>query len=78
MWSVPRCYKQGIKLVSSVEFCKWGWEEKTWAREAEETPLLEVVARERLVKTQQARKGLAGAMVISGGAVVTCTYESCL
>jgi hypothetical protein len=28
--------------------------------EAEESPLLEVVARERLVKTQQAGKGLAG------------------
>jgi hypothetical protein len=34
------------------------------AREAEEFPLLEAVARERLLKTQQARKGLAGAVVI--------------
>jgi hypothetical protein len=33
-------------------------------REAEESPLLEAVARERLVKTQQAGKGLAGAVVI--------------
>jgi hypothetical protein len=33
---------------------------------------LEAVARERLVKTQQAGKGLAGAVVISGGAVITC------
>jgi hypothetical protein len=32
--------------------------------EAEESPLLEAVARERLVKTQQAGKGLAGAVVI--------------
>jgi hypothetical protein len=32
--------------------------------EAEETPLLETVARERLVKTQQAGKGLMGAVVI--------------
>jgi hypothetical protein len=30
--------------------------------EAEESPLLEAVARERLVKTQQAVKGLVGAV----------------
>jgi hypothetical protein len=35
------------------------------AREAEESPLLEAVAREWLVKTQMAGKGLAGADVIS-------------
>jgi hypothetical protein len=33
--------------------------------EAEESPLLEAVARERLVKTKRAGKGLAGAVVIS-------------
>jgi hypothetical protein len=32
--------------------------------EAEESPLLEAVARERLVKTQQAGKSLVGAVVI--------------
>jgi hypothetical protein len=32
--------------------------------EAEESPLLEAVAKEQLVKTQQAAKGLAGAVVI--------------
>jgi hypothetical protein len=32
--------------------------------EAEESPLLEAVARERMVKTQLAGKGLAGAVVI--------------
>jgi hypothetical protein len=31
--------------------------------EAEESPLLEAVARERMVKTQQAWKGLTGAAV---------------
>jgi hypothetical protein len=36
----------------------------TWAREAEECPLLEAVAKERLVKTQKAEKSLAGAVVI--------------
>jgi hypothetical protein len=33
-------------------------------REAEESPLLEAVAREKLVKTQQAGKTLAGAVLI--------------
>jgi hypothetical protein len=33
-------------------------------REAEEFPMLKAVARERLVKTQQAGKDLAGAVVI--------------
>jgi hypothetical protein len=33
-------------------------------REAEESPMLEAVARERLVKRQQAGKGLKGAVVI--------------
>jgi hypothetical protein len=33
-------------------------------REPEESPLLEAVARERLIKTQQARKSLAGAIMI--------------
>jgi hypothetical protein len=32
-------------------------------REVEESPLLEAVARKRLVKPQQAGKGLAGAVV---------------
>jgi hypothetical protein len=34
--------------------------------EPEEFPSLEAVAREGLVKTQQAGKGLAGAVVICG------------
>jgi hypothetical protein len=38
--------------------------ERNGAREAEESPLLEVVARERLVKTQQAGKDFADAVVI--------------
>jgi hypothetical protein len=32
-------------------------------REAEESPLLEAVAREWLMKTQQAGKGLSGAVI---------------
>jgi hypothetical protein len=32
-------------------------------REAQEPPLLEIVARERLVKTEQAVKGLADVVV---------------
>jgi hypothetical protein len=37
-----------------------GCEESTRAREAEEFPRLEAVARERLMKTQQAAKRLTG------------------
>jgi hypothetical protein len=33
-------------------------------REAEESPMLEAVTRKQLLKTQQAGKGLAGAVVI--------------
>jgi hypothetical protein len=35
---------------------------------------LEAVARERLVKTQLAGKVLAGAVVISDGAIIKCNY----
>jgi hypothetical protein len=52
--------------------------------EAEEAPLLETIAREWLMKTQQAGKGLVGAVVIcelveiSGGTGIACTYKSCV
>jgi hypothetical protein len=46
--------------------------------EAEESPLLETFARERLVKTGLAEKSLACAVVISGGAVTACSSESCV
>jgi hypothetical protein len=47
-----------------VYFFMGGCEDRIWEREAEESPLLEAVARERLVKTQHAVKFLAGAVVI--------------
>jgi hypothetical protein len=47
-----------------VEFCTGGCEEKTRVLEAEESPLLEVVARERLMKAQQSGNGLSGVGVI--------------
>jgi hypothetical protein len=50
--------------MNSVELCKGGCEDRTQKREAEEFSLLEAVARERLVKTQQAGKCLAGVAVI--------------
>jgi hypothetical protein len=37
-----------------------GCEDRTSAHEAEESPLLEVVARERLMKTQEAGKRFSG------------------
>jgi hypothetical protein len=46
------------------ESCTGVCEDGTSAREAEESPLLEAVARERLLKTQQAGRGLARAVVI--------------
>jgi hypothetical protein len=66
------------------EFCTRGFEDRAWAREAEEFLLLEAVARERLVKTQQAVKSLSVCcddlwiVEIGGGAVITCTSESCV
>jgi hypothetical protein len=59
--------------VGSTESVK-----RTLAYEAEESPLLETVAREWLVKTQQAGKGLAGAVEISHSAVIACSSEWCV
>jgi hypothetical protein len=50
--------------MNSVEFCTGGCEDRVWAHEAEESALLEAIARERLVKTQQVGKGLVDAVVI--------------
>jgi hypothetical protein len=47
-----------------VEFCMGGCVDRARAREAEESPPLEAAARERLMETQQAGKGLAGTVVI--------------
>jgi hypothetical protein len=49
---------KGTESVES-EFYTASCEEKPWAREAEKSLLLEAVARERLVKTQQAGKGFS-------------------
>jgi hypothetical protein len=58
-----RCCKQGTKSFVR-QYCTGGCEDRTRAHEAEESPLLEAVAWEQLMKPQQARKGLAGAVVI--------------
>jgi hypothetical protein len=47
-----------------VEFSIGGSENSTLVRETEESPMLEVSARERLVKIQQTGKCLAGSVVI--------------
>jgi hypothetical protein len=57
-----------------VEFCTGDCEERI----TEKFPLLEAVARELLMKTQQAGKELADAVVISGGAVIACSSEWCI
>jgi hypothetical protein len=41
--------KEKSELI--VQFCMGGYEERTGACEGEESPLLEAVVRERLVKT---------------------------
>jgi hypothetical protein len=57
----------GTQLVGCelrVEFCTGGCQDRISAREAEESPLVEAIARERLMKAQQAgKKGLADAVV---------------
>jgi hypothetical protein len=66
------------------EFFKGGDEERARTREIEESQLLEAVARERMVKGQQAGKRLSGCcgdfLIVesSGGAVIACTSESCV
>jgi GMP synthase-like glutamine amidotransferase len=66
----------------TVEFCMGGCEDRTWAREAEEFPLLKAVVRERL--KQRAGKMLGRCygdlwiVEIIGGAVITCSSESCV
>jgi hypothetical protein len=47
----------------TVEFCPAGCEDKIRAREAEESPLLEAVARERLIKHSSLYKSLAGVVI---------------
>jgi hypothetical protein len=45
-WSVPRCFNGEVwSLVSSVEICMGGFDERTWVREAEESPLLEAFTK---------------------------------
>jgi hypothetical protein len=43
--------RDGAIVLLTVKFCMGGCEDRTRAREAEESPLLEAIARERLVKT---------------------------
>jgi hypothetical protein len=47
-----------LLAISPVEICTGGCEDRTWAREAEESPLSEAVAMEQLMKTQQSRERL--------------------
>jgi hypothetical protein len=44
------------KLRWSSQLCMGVCKERTWARDVEESPLLEAVKSERLVKTRQAEK----------------------
>jgi hypothetical protein len=48
---VPELTVGSCQLREWQELCTGGYDKGTWAQEAEESPQLEVVARERLVKT---------------------------
>jgi hypothetical protein len=76
-WSVPRTYK-GRQLGRPSPFCTGVCGEGTWAHVAGESPLLEAVAGERLVKTRRAGGDLAGAVGIDGSALIACSSESCV
>jgi hypothetical protein len=60
---------------SRQEFCTGGCEHWTWVHEAEESPLLETAAREHLVKTQQAGKGLVGRCLLQGYGTVNMWWH---
>jgi hypothetical protein len=64
MWSLPRSYLEDKRSdqVSSVRESG----KRTCTCDAEESPLLEAVAREWLVKTKQTGKGIAHAAVNFG------------
>jgi hypothetical protein len=67
MWSVPRCYNREVwSLVQFSQFFTEVCEERICKREAEESPSLGAVTRERLMKTQQVGKALTCAVVICG------------
>jgi hypothetical protein len=80
-WSLPRCYKQMAKLV---EFCTEGSEKRTWARETEESTLLEAVCQGTANEDTEGWERLSGfcgnlwIVEISGGTVITYTYQSCV
>jgi hypothetical protein len=84
--SVQRGYKEenrGYPVQSRVNLQDGVQPAMAWALEAEESPLLEAITRERLVETQQAGKvfgrcGDLGIVEISGGDVIACSSESCV
>jgi hypothetical protein len=59
-----------------------GCDKRTWAREAEESPLLEAAAREQLLKTLQAGEHLAcgdlWSVEISDSALIMCSSKWCI
>jgi hypothetical protein len=61
--------------VGAVELCTGGCEGRTSTCVAEECSLLDAVARERLVKREQAGKSLAGAVVNCEDYRRRCNYS---
>jgi hypothetical protein len=87
MWFVPKCYKHSQSSsreeIAGRQFRTGVGDGKTWAGEAEESTLLGAVAREQIVKTQQAGKGLGVAVLIyelcrlAVALYITCSSVSC-
>jgi hypothetical protein len=68
-WSVPRSYLEDnwgdpVSCQLRVEFLTGGCKDRTLTREAEESPLLKAVARERLRRHSRLERGLVDAVVI--------------
>jgi hypothetical protein len=81
-WSVSRCYKQGTKSVVR-EFCTGGCEERTWPREAEDSPVRSHWQGMADEDTSGWKK-LSGCcsylwiVEISSDAIIACSSELCV
>jgi hypothetical protein len=66
--------RKTTRAIKSVQYGK-----RTWAREDEESPLLEAVSRKRLMKKLQAGEDLAcsdlQSVEISDSVIVICSYD---
>jgi hypothetical protein len=50
----------GVSFQLRDEFYMGGYEERNWACEVEDSPLLEAIAREQLIKAEKRLNGCCG------------------